>query len=90
MKGAPPGLNCSLLMFQWKESPITKTNNYQTRRKKKSVGTKDTCSLTDLEKNLICSLGYVTIGQIGGKINLDTSLHSDFGGEDNLDIYLAT
>jgi hypothetical protein len=56
-------------------------------------GTKDTFSLTDLEKNLICSLGYVTnltIGQIGGKINLDTSLHSDFGGEDNLDIYLAT
>jgi len=51
-------------------------------------GTKDTCSLTDLEKNLICLLGYVTIGQFGGKVNLDTSLHSDFGGEDNLDTWL--
>jgi hypothetical protein len=79
-------------MFQRKEAPTTKTNTYRTRRKrrerKKVFGTKDTCSLTNLEKNLICLLGYVTIGQIGGKVNLDTSLHSDFGGEDNLDTWL--
>ena len=76
-------------MFQRKEAPTTKTNNYRTRRKdekEKKCSEQKTLAqvLTDLEKNLICLLGYVTIGQCGGKVNLDTSLHSDFGGEDNL------